>query len=173
MSPEALGISFVGVGGAEGYRPFVSILDELAIPWRILSDGDRAGIDAMQSLAKLLGRQIDANAPEVVMLPGGGDIEHTLATMNALDEIESAIDGFFGIDSLARYRAALDGQFKKGGAKRDYQSTGWRERLIEDFLASEKGVYGEPVAAALAGADKVPPFVTELLARVDAILAIP
>jgi putative ATP-dependent endonuclease of OLD family len=173
IPPSARGISLVGVGGAEGYRPFVAVLDDLGIPWLILSDGDKPGTDAMGGLTKLLGRQIDAAAPEIVMLPGGADIEHALATMGALDEIERAIDAHYGAGALASYRNALHGHPKKNAPDRDYQSAGWRERLLEDFLDGEKTTYGEPVATALTRANKTPAFINDLFGRVDAILAIP
>jgi hypothetical protein len=120
-----------------------------------------------------LGRQIDAAAPEVVLLPGTSDLEHALATMGALAEIESAIDSYSGAGSLAAYGKSLHGKSGKGGAVRDYASPGGQERLVEDFLGGQKGIYGESVAAALAAAGKVPVFITELFARVDAILAAP
>ncbi len=174
LPPSGHGISLVGVGGAEGYRPFVAVLDDLGIPWLILSDADQAGIDAMAGLSSMLGRQLDANAPEIVMLPGGGSIEHALATMGALDEIEGAIEGFYGAGTLATYRRTLHGQpRRKGAPNRDYQSAGWRERLLEDFLTGEKTTYGEPVAAALSAAKKIPSFITDIFNRVDVILSLP
>jgi putative ATP-dependent endonuclease of OLD family len=171
ISPEGLGISFVAAEGAHGYSPIVSVLDDLSIPWLILSDTDAEGQKALANLSAKLDRQITDSSPEIVMLPADCDLEKAVVMTVELDLLETAINAVCGIDYVAEYRKKLDGQAAKGGGTRDYQSAGWRERLLEDILSQHKTDYPEAVALALAAAGKVPSWINELFDRVDRVLS--
>jgi putative ATP-dependent endonuclease of the OLD family len=174
----SLGISLLSVDGAQGFVPFVTVLEELGIRWVILIDGDTAGDDGLAKVATRLGRAIDRNTADVFQLPAGQDFEQYLATCGVGLEIESGIASRFGPTALADYQTTRHGTaYPKNQGNRDYTSAGGKERLIRDFLRSNKGHYGQAVAEAICavqGADgkpKMPAIVMQLLQHVDALVA--
>ena len=89
--PEARGISFINVEGAGGFKAIVPVLDDLGIPWRILVDGDQAGVSGMAGVEAALGRQLAAQH-EVIMLPTGQNFEGMLIAAGYQVEIEAGIE---------------------------------------------------------------------------------
>lgn len=170
--PEALGMSFVAVDGAGGYQSVVPVLDDLSVPWLMLSDTDAAGLSGWQQLTELLGRQIDANSPEVVPVGVNHSLEQALVALGHGNILETAIGTEYGPNALNSHKR-LDGQPAKGGQLRDYHSQGWEDRLMTDFLAARKGTYGGPVARALIAAGIEPPWMTTLMQRADTVLSSP
>jgi putative ATP-dependent endonuclease of OLD family len=153
-SGNAAGLSLVNVGGAGNYKHFVPLLEDLGIPWFILSDGDQAGIDGVSAAGKALARTLDANSPEVVIFPDGRDFEAQLIADGLRGEAETAISRFYGPNALADLKAQLHGSTMRGGIIRDYATQGWEDRLVHDFLDKHKGSFGAAFAREVVQAGK-------------------
>jgi len=172
--PEALGISFVNAEGAGGFKAIVPVLDNLGIPWRLLADGDPAGLNAINSIGSALGRQI-VPSQDAIVLAGGHSFETMLVALGYQAEIETGIEAYFGTGALAGYKQRADGQPYAGGlGNRDYIGPGWQDRLLRDFLVAHKGTYGAAIAAAIIASGKgIPQPILDLFGLCDAILAVP
>ena len=173
-SPEARGVSLVNAEGAGGFKAIVPVLDNLGIPWRVLVDGDKAGVDGMATLSNALGRQV-VMQQEVVMFPNGQTFETMLIEGGFQTEVEIGIEAFFGAGALTAYQQRAHGQAYAGGkGNRDYNSAGGQDRLLRDFMIAHKGSYGAGVTRAILASGKPKPQpVEDLLASCDAVLAIP
>lgn len=167
---DSLGVSFVRAGAAGNYKHFLKLLEALRIPWLIFSDGDAEGQKGVGAAQEAIGRALDRNSPEVVMLPPGQDIENYLLGRGYRPQAESAARRYEGDMALEDYRNRYHGQKAKGGATRDYQSSGWEERLMLDYLKAHKGkAYGRALAEEILeqGQPPIPPLILELLERAD------
>jgi putative ATP-dependent endonuclease of OLD family len=172
------GISLINAEGAQSYKHFVVLLEKLGIPWLILSDGDAEGIRGVSSAGKAIGRPLDENSPEVIMLPTtpkGLCFEEYLIKEGFRPQIEKAIHSTCGESALEEYRARNEGGKRKGGL-RDYHSPGWEDQLILDFMLANKALLGEPIAQAICSEKgpqgiRFPSKVLELFQRVDKILS--
>jgi len=177
------GLSFVNVGGSGNYKHLLVLLQRLRIPWLIFSDGDRAGVDGVTAALKAIGTTIARELPRtVVILPTatpGQDYEAYLIAEGFSLQIENAIAATLGTTALSEYKTLLHGQKKSLTVDRDYFSTGWEGRLLEDFLDGNKAALGGPVAVEIAkgrdstGRPLFPTKVRELFDRIEARLAIP
>jgi len=171
-SLEGKGVSIVPVEGAMNYKHFVVPLEHLRIPWLILADGDAAGDNGLAGVSAAIGRTVSRNSLEVSPLPVGMALEDAMLADGLRPHIESAIASFFGATALGNYKTLNDGQSAgKGKPARDYTSAGWEERLVRDFLKTSKGLYGAPVATALAGAGVTPSFLESLFKKLDVLLS--
>jgi putative ATP-dependent endonuclease of OLD family len=176
-SPEALGISFVSADGAGGFTSIVPVLDNLGVPWLVLIDRDQAGHDALKSITNSLGRQVDENTPEIIMLSGSPGFEGYLVSEGLQEPIREAVASYYGPNALEDYRAHAHGKpYRHGQGTRDYQSAGWEDRLLVDFLHERKGTYGKSVAEAIVAAGNsgkaaIPSAIRELCDRADRILS--
>lgn len=168
--PDALGISLINVAGSMNYKHLVTLLDALRVPWLIFSDGDRAGCEGVAAAGKAIGRVLDASSAEVLFLPNGNDFEAQLISEGFREHAERAFAGFFGSNALADYRARNDGQASRGGGVRDYSAAGWEERLVQDFMDSNKGTYGTALAEEIVADGKLPGPVRVFFERVDSRL---
>jgi putative ATP-dependent endonuclease of the OLD family len=167
---DSLGVSLVRTGGAGNYKHFLKLLEALRIPWLIFSDGDAAGQKGVGAAQEAIGRPLDRNPPEVVMLPPGQAIENYLLELGYRSQAESAARRCEGDTALEDYRNRHHGQKAKGGVTRDYQSPGWEERLMLDYLKANKGkAYGRALAEEILeqGQPPIPPLILELLERAE------
>lgn len=167
------GVSVVNVTGAQNFKHYATVLQRLGIPWIILADGDAEGASGVANAGDSIGRPLDASSPEVVMLTSGHAIEQYLVSEGFGPQLESTIAAVNGPDALATWRANTDGKAGKKGVTRDYQSPGWGERLVTDFLVNEKSGWGRAFADICESMEPscVPAAIDDLLSRVDALLA--
>ncbi len=172
--PDAIGVSLVSCNGAGSAKHLAKFLEAIGVPWIVLLDGDAEGDRSLAAISSAVGRELTAGSPEVVMFPKDIDFEdHLLAEVDH-DTIKKGLESLLGEGTLDDYRTNLHGQKKRGGVERDYQSAGWEARLLADCLDNNKGLYGRPVAEAIVETLEehgLPSKITELLQRVDAILA--
>jgi putative ATP-dependent endonuclease of the OLD family len=167
---ETLGLSIISSDSLGQAKSVIGVLVDLGIPWIAFSDGDIAGEQAIRGIGTHLGRALDRNSPEVVMLPNGQDFEDYLLAQGCQQAIESAVSGQYGPTALADYRQSR-------GQGRDYASVGWEDRVIHDFLSDSKGTYGAAVAQAILeeirrGQRQLPQEVQDLFDRADRVMAL-
>ena len=60
-APYVAGVNFIGVGGSGNYFPFIKILQDLSIPWFILSDYDQGGFEGVFGALKKLSNNNSIN----------------------------------------------------------------------------------------------------------------
>lgn len=71
--PYELGLSFIGVGGAGKYLPFIRLAELLEVKWYIFSDGEEQPLQSVNSALTQIGRTItDSN---IVILEDGLNFE--------------------------------------------------------------------------------------------------
>lgn len=171
--PGLRGVSIVNATGAQNFKHFVTVLERLEITWLVMADGDAAGMSGVRNAGKAIDRPLDATSPAVVVLTGGHAIEPYLVAEGFSGELEAAVAVVHGPDALASWRTTNHGGLaKKGMTTRDYQSDGWEERLIVDFLDIEKTGWGAAFARrCLQDPARVPSAIEEVLTSAELLLA--
>ncbi len=79
LHPHEVGVSFVSVGGAGGYTPFLRLAIRFGIPWCIFSDGSA---NELMQMNGCLARAKEADHtinPRVFVVPSGADFEAYVA----------------------------------------------------------------------------------------------
>ena len=143
-----LGISIAHTGGFGSGKHVIPVLEHLGIPWVLFADGDNGGTLGIAGIEKSLKRKLKPE--ECEQLPAGACFEQYLVDAGYTDLMEQAIDGEFGAGQVAAFRKLLhDEPYKGGKGKRDYQSQGWKERLVRDFCQDHKGTIGAVLASAI------------------------
>lgn len=176
LDPSGRGVTLVSVEGAQTFQHYVRVLDYLAIPWVILVDGDDAGRRGIQSAEAALGRPMTSD--ELFMLPIDKDFETHLVEAGHTAAMLVAAVAEHGQAEVDQYRHRTHGQQGKGGVTRDYQATGWEERLAVDFCKSHmKSVSGgraiaEQILISMAASTgpSIPTEIRAMLDRIDVIV---
>ncbi|WP_235989928.1 ATP-dependent nuclease [Bremerella alba] len=89
--PNEVGISFISVGGAGNYLPFLRLVTSFNIPWVIFSDGEPNAIRDLNVALKKSGHpQCDAN-DRCVILPSGMCFEQYLTTPKSLPALRELV----------------------------------------------------------------------------------
>ena len=89
--PYELGISFINVGGKNGYLPFLRVANGLGIKWFIFSDGEKDAKKALNRQFKNLGYEEYQNIPEIVIIDKGDNFETHLLSSGYESELEEVI----------------------------------------------------------------------------------
>ncbi len=167
-----LGVSIAHTGGARSGQHVVPMLEFLGIPWVLFADGDNAGSDGIADVERVLGRKL--NPDEHEQLPTGACFEQYLVDVGYAPVLLEMISEECGATAVADYRKRRHGEdYGKGKGKRDYQGTGWEERLVRDFCLRLKGSIGLALASAIvtkasgANLPKVPPAIASAFAKIE------
>ncbi len=145
-----LGLSFVSVGGAGSYLPFLRLLLALDIPWCVFSDGD-SGATKTEDALRAAGVSEPANDTRYIRLAAGHDFESYLISSGYTVELCQAIDTVEETPNfLDQYIADMNGKPNKFTAKyhihREYDSAGGRDRALYDLLSERKTKYARAIA---------------------------
>lgn len=152
-SVHQLGFSFVRVGGASSYFPFIWLAKCLNIPWYVFADGEPLPLKQMEAALCRSGNPKSGNCGNVIVLPKGNNFERQLLAEGYLPEIEAALNSSFGVtDYLGDYIQKNDGlQRAKNKGVRNYKVTQGREIAAIDVLDGLKTRMAEPIAATIVG----------------------
>lgn len=172
VSASAHGVSLVSCGGATNFKHFVRGLDALGIPWMIFADGDATGETAVTVAGTAIGRALDRASPQIFMLPPGLDFEAHLVKNGFRESVERAIESVEGPEFIEQQRELLHGQGLHGGGVRDYETSGWEERLAIDLCRNKKTSYGRAIAVNICHSGVTPPEVDQLLNHLDELLGL-
>jgi putative ATP-dependent endonuclease of OLD family len=157
-----LGVSFVGVGGAGKYYPFIALFEALQIPWFIFSDGET---DAQNKVRGALTRAgLEATDPRVITLPGGYAIEGYLVDQGYQDELRKAIIEHMSPD----FRNERHAEAKTKAVNR------WSDACISAYLKSQKtstSTHWANSIITIGGVRAVPPSIRQLLDAVNRSLS--
>ena len=89
--PNELGISFISVGGAGNYLPFLRLLISFQIPWVIFSDGEPKAIKDLNSALTKAGEEESATHARCVVIPDDKCFEEYLVTPNSLSALRELV----------------------------------------------------------------------------------
>jgi putative ATP-dependent endonuclease of OLD family len=89
--PYELSISFVGVGGKNGYLPFIRVAKGLGIKWFIFSDGEADTLKKLSKQLKDAECEEYQNLHEIVVIEQGEDFETHLLSSGYESELEEVI----------------------------------------------------------------------------------
>ncbi len=82
LQPNALGISFIGVGGDGNYLPFLRLASNFAIPWYIFSDGEQISLKRVQKELAQIGILDYTKQENVFVIPNNCNFESYLVSKN-------------------------------------------------------------------------------------------
>jgi len=168
-----LGFSFVRVGGAGNYFPFICLARQLSIPWYVFSDGESDPVAKLDAALKKVGVPKAINCQNIVVIPGGRNFETQLIDEGYLPEIEAAFDLVYNkIGFLDDYINQKHGTPGKKGVIRDYKIADGRRKAACDAMSSSKTRMAEPLASALSAlpdeARRFPPHIRTLFEKISA-----
>lgn len=164
--PNALGITFIGVGGSGNYLPFLRLATSFEIPWYIFSDGETKAIKDLKTALSKIGVLDYEQYPNVFVLPNNNNFESYLVAENYEDAITTMLDSYHGVTNYLdnKYIPLMHGQHKNKSTVRDYRSKGGLERALVDVLLENKTKYAKPLATSITAlVDKKRRFPDELL----------
>jgi putative ATP-dependent endonuclease of OLD family len=87
LHPHEVGVSFVSVGGAGGYTPFLRLAIRFGIPWCIFSDGSANELTQMNGCLARAKEPDHSSNPKVFVVPSGADFEAYVAQPTHLEVI--------------------------------------------------------------------------------------
>lgn len=145
-SPYALGVSIIGIGGMN-YKPYLSLIKDFGIPWFIFSDGEPNAIKTVNNAIRDVFNPNTDYLPNVVILENEDDYENYLIREGYSDLIIEAIceherEPLF-FDS---YIKQMNGQKRKGGQIRNYDSSLGMNNALKDLCHERKTEYALPIA---------------------------
>lgn len=150
--PNSLGISFIGIGGAGNYLPFLRLAEAFGIHWFIFADGELAPLEKLKKALKGIGIDDYKKYPNIIVLENGNNYESYLVEQGYEDAINKMLIEQYGHeDFVKKYIDKHHGEDKKRG-KRDYLSAGGNRRALIDILSENKTLF----------ASKLPNFILEL-----------
>lgn len=166
-SPFEDGITLVSVGGKLHYSAFLKFAKFLKIPVFILSDGD----DNTENEVKNQIIKVFENLHSVPLfvLPNGAAFEKFLIDSGFADEIVNSIDKVRGVeDFMSGYIADLNGENRKGGTIRNYETGAGFITALNDCMSENKTEFAEEIAEQIIATDKpIPPKIRELFEKIS------
>ena len=145
-----LGFSFVRVGGASNYFPFIWLAENLNIPWYVFADGEAQPVKQLESALKRAAKPPSQECPNVIVLPNDNDFEKQMIEDGYLPQIEAAIVEAYGSDDyLDSYIKKFHGAPAKKGGTKDYSGDEGRSLAALDVMKGAKTKLAEPLARAL------------------------
>jgi len=158
LHPHELGISFVGVGGAGNYTPFLRLAIRFGIPWCVFSDGAANELTQMNGCLGRVSLPDHTANNRVFVVPSGTDFEGYLAQPTHLDLI---CDMFV---ELAEEEKGLNERAKKAIRENLGKKT---PDEIADQLRGRKTTHAARIAGAYARhtdpAQRIPPLIRKML----------
>jgi putative ATP-dependent endonuclease of OLD family len=182
-SPHDAGVCFVGVGGACGYQPFLTVLEALRVNWIVFSDGEKDPLRNVQSA--LEGCNCTLEDPRVVVIPNGQCFESYLVAEGYGEALVRAIDSVDGENGFMRWVEKTNGTVGRArktseicpqceqsihkGELRDYSTDEGLKRALLERLSWGKTKYAAAIAreiSNLAPERHLPPIIRTLLDRI-------
>lgn len=176
--PFEIGINFIGVGGKDNYKPFITFAKFLNIKWFILSDGDNTTeIDVKKQISEAIG----IGYFETLFVLDDLDFENYILEHGYGEEIINELNHHEKTnDFIKDYIDKNHGQPKGKNEIRDYKTDAakGKEIALSDALHGNKTQYAPLIAKAIIkkkdGDDKTifPPKIEELFTKIASDLKI-
>lgn len=157
--PNDVGVSFVSVGGSNGYLPFLRLVTKFHIPWVVFSDGEDDAIRALNKSLEKVGETNSANNPRCVVIPDKKNFEQYVATADSLSVLQQMMAEFQIEQSNITHEVAVAKIFDE-----------WNNKSLEDTLdcmLHNKTRYAARIASAFQKIDDTSKRVPEKI--VDAL----
>ncbi len=152
--PFDFGINILGVGGTN-FKPFLTLLEKLDIPWYVFSDGEDLPLNSLKNaLRGAMGdnyTHID-ELDNVIYLEDGLCYEEYLVEQGYIRDIEKAINSVEGRDdTLDLYIKQNNGQLYNDVEVREYDGAEGRLRACKHILVTRKNKtkYAEAIAKSI------------------------
>lgn len=158
LHPHEVGVSFVSVGGAGGYTPFLRLAIRFGIPWCIFSDGAPNELSQMNGCLQRAKVPDHTSNPRVFVVPENADFESYVAQPSHLGVICDMIADLADEERTlgARGKAALRETLAAKSAAE-----------IADQLRSRKTAYAARIAGAYEkhpdATRRIPPLIQDML----------
>ncbi len=150
ITPEEIGINFIGVGGNRNYLPFMRFAEGFNIPWFIFSDAEKNVKTEIHKQFNECGCKKDKE-DRIVFLDNGNNFEKQLISDGFINEIKKAII------NLTTFKSEQH-KLKKVKEINDYS-----ELEILDKIKNYKTKYGPIIAEEIIKSEKeLPPKIIEL-----------
>ncbi len=173
-----LGITFVGVGGKDKYKPLLSVAKRFNIPWYILSDGDNnTESEVKGQVRKVFGKDFMTTIDQHLFVLDDTDFEGYLVKHGYSDEIITAIDEVKEqTDYLSAYIEEQQGQKRKGEELKDYTIESGKEIALLDCMREHKTEFAPYIAEHIInkrkadGSCQLPPAIENLFNQIKSDL---
>ncbi len=150
ITPEEMGINFVGVGGNGNYLPFMRFAEGFNIPWFIFSDAEENTKTKIHNQFNECGCKRDEK-DIIVFLDNGNNFERQLISDGFTNEIKKAIINLTTFESK---------QHKQNKVK---EINGYNEDTILEIIKRDKTKYGHIIAEEIIkSGKKLPPKIIDL-----------
>ncbi|MEQ8462924.1 ATP-dependent nuclease [Coleofasciculus sp. E1-EBD-02] len=150
LSPNALGISLIGVGGYGNYLPFLTLVSNFGIPWYIFSDAEELAIKRVESALQKIGISDYSQHSNILFMSDRNNFESYLVKEGYGDVIQTMLDTCNEKTAYLReYMKDKHGQNLTKKIIRDYKSEGGDIRAMIDILSGDKTKYALPLAQAI------------------------
>jgi putative ATP-dependent endonuclease of OLD family len=173
------GVIFVGAGG-QNYKPFLQILNALAIEWFIFSDGEDKAIKTIQNAIKDAGdlpkKPKLASYPNVVVLNDGANYEQYLIHAGYQSEIRDAINKIEGSGASGASTTVTQTFLEYFANARPNLASADEDTVLETCMMAKdhKAKYAPVIAAEICSmADttrRIPPKHLELFKQIEKVL---
>jgi len=180
-----LGISFIGVGGAGNYLPFLTFAYDFSIPIFIFSDGESQIVKALQKTYSSVYGETDINTCDYITILDSTDFERYLISSGFKSTIESAIqelDGDTAIQEWIDKRNNTHGRREKTNKPRcsscnqdiyannlrDYQESDGYDKALIEMIDECKPKYAPLIASKLCelSPEKLPQKIIDLFQKI-------
>ena len=89
--PNEVGVTFVAVGGAGSYLPFLRLVSRFKIPWVIFSDGEPDPVKKLDKALAKAGLAESKDNENCIVLPDGKNFEQYVLSDDTLEAIQTMI----------------------------------------------------------------------------------
>lgn len=192
FEPFVKGVSFVGVGGAGNYLPFIRVAQGLHLNWFIFSDGENKTVDDLKKFLGQIGLLSDPLPDNCFVLNEGYDFERYLIECGYENELIEAIDCALGVNGFDKYIRKRDGKKRRRirtehvcsecnqyifiDEARNYTDANGRKQAIYDCLCDNKTRCSPVIAEIISNLSdeqrNIPPMVRSLLERISEIWSV-
>jgi putative ATP-dependent endonuclease of OLD family len=134
-TPYSLGVNIIGIGGLN-YKPYLSLVKDINIPWFIFSDGDDSAIKSISKAIEDIFERQYTDFDEILIIPNKLNYEQYIISEGYADNIHEVICELMGnINALQSYIIERKNQKGRGGVVRNYDGEfGWENALIDCYL---------------------------------------
>lgn len=165
MPDEATGLVFVGVGGDNGYLPFLRLAKSFGIPWWVLGDGEPNAIAALDKALAAVEEDPAASNVRVFLLPGGSCFESYMAGCGYEDVI---------VEMIIAVRAQNDQHAE--ALRQEWADKEDRQAEIVAVLKANKTMYGALIGRTISSlpdpSRRVPPRVMDMFNVVESVVPV-
>ncbi len=159
--PYEIGISFVGVGGAGNYAPFLRILKQFSINWFIFSDGESDPVEKVKNSLISVGISTNPMPSNVIIIPNNENLEGYLISLGYQIEIRGAIMQYW--ESNGKIKNDTHREAKR------MKVESWSDEVLKKYMVDNKtklsSIYSS-IISSLEGERSIPVVVKDMFSSI-------